>query len=162
MMKQKRILAIFLMGLAGLMDAAVTAGASAETLRLLTWSGLAPEVLVKKFKQETGIDVQVTLSNNEDIISRLRATGGAGFDLAQPSHDRITGPQADFHIYKPMDLSKVKLQQFIPGLLEATKASTTIITSMKRISNQLTWLTLLWNAVGVRSVAVTRSTRAPK
>ena len=29
-------------------------------------------------------------------FSRMpRATGGAGFDLAQPSQDRITGPQAE-------------------------------------------------------------------
>ena len=35
------------------------------------------------------IDVEVTFSNNEEMIAKLRATGGAGFDLAQPSHDRI-------------------------------------------------------------------------
>lgn len=40
------------------------------------------------------------------MISRLRAIGGAGFDLAQPSQDRITGPQQEFGIYKPMDLCK--------------------------------------------------------
>src|SRR6218665_731571 len=121
MMKMKGF--VLLTGLVG--RAAAASVASAESLRLLTWSDLAPEVLVKKFKQETGIDVQITLSNNEDIISRLRATAGAGFDLAQPSHDRIVGPQADFRIYKPLDLSKVKLQQFTPSLLEAAKASAT-------------------------------------
>ena len=39
------------------------------------------------------IDVEVTLSNNEEMIAKLRATGGAGFDLAQPSHDRIFAAQ---------------------------------------------------------------------
>lgn len=39
--------------------------------------------MVAQFEEETGIDVQVTLSNNEDMISKLRATGGAGFDLAE-------------------------------------------------------------------------------
>ena len=52
------------------------------------------------------------------MISKLRATGGAGFDLAQPSQDRIVGAQQEFRIYKPIDLSKVKLEQFMPELLE--------------------------------------------
>jgi spermidine/putrescine transport system substrate-binding protein len=98
----------------------------AETLRLLTWGDYAPDAVIKKFKDATGIDVEVTLSNNEDMISKLRATGGAGFDLAQPSQDRILGPQTDFGIYKPIDLTKIKADLFIPDLLEATKKNTLI------------------------------------
>jgi spermidine/putrescine transport system substrate-binding protein len=100
--------------------------ASAETLRLLTWGDYAPESVIKAFKDQTGIDVEVTISNNEDMISKLRATGGAGFDLAQPSQDRIVGPQAEFGIYKPLDLSKIDAGQFIPELLEATKKNTAV------------------------------------
>ena len=85
-----------------------------------------PAELVTQFKKETGIDVEITLSNNEEMISKLRATGGAGFDLAQPSQDRITGPQQEFGIYKPMDLSKLKSELFIPSMLEATKKNTTL------------------------------------
>ncbi|MDX1738075.1 MAG: extracellular solute-binding protein [Alphaproteobacteria bacterium] len=99
--------------------------AQAETLRLLTWGGYAPEAVIEKFKAETGIDVEVTKSNNEDMISKLRATGGAGFDLAQPSQDRISGAQAEFDIYKPIDLSKIDSSKFIGSMLEATKANTT-------------------------------------
>ncbi|MBB3772654.1 spermidine/putrescine transport system substrate-binding protein [Angulomicrobium tetraedrale] len=100
--------------------------ARAETLRLLTWGDYAPEAVIKKFKDATGIDVEVTISNNEDMISKLRATGGAGFDLAQPSQDRILGPQTDFSIYKPMDLSKIKAELFLPELLDASKKNTAI------------------------------------
>src|ERR1700730_15525212 len=79
----------------------------AKKLRLITWADYAPAEVVAQFKQETGIQVEVTLSNNEEIISKLRATGGAGFDLAQPSQDRITGVQREFGIYKPLDLFNV-------------------------------------------------------
>lgn len=96
----------------------------AETLKLLTWGGYAPKEVVKQFEKETGIKVKVTKSNNEDMISKLRATGGAGFDLAQPSQDRITSAQADFNIYKPIDLSKIESAKFIPSMLEATKKNT--------------------------------------
>lgn len=103
-----------------------SAHAQDNTLRLLTWGGYAPKEVVDQFTQETGIKVEVTNSNNEEMISKLRATGGAGFDLAQPSQDRITGPQAEFKIYKPMDLTKVQSAQFIPSMLEATKKNTTL------------------------------------
>jgi len=105
---------------------AAPALAQDNKLRLITWADYAPAEVVAQFKKETGIDVEVTLSNNEEMISKLRATGGAGFDLAQPSQDRITGPQQEFGIYKPMDLTKLKTEQFIPSMLDATKKNTTL------------------------------------
>ena len=100
--------------------------AQEKKLRLLTWADYAPKEVVEQFKKETGIDVEITLSNNEEMISKLRATGGAGFDLAQPSQDRITGPQQEFGIYKPMDLGQIKSELFIPSMLQATKTNTTL------------------------------------
>jgi len=97
-----------------------------KTLRLLTWADYAPKEVVEQFTKETGIKVEITLSNNEEMISKLRATGGAGFDLAQPSQDRITGPQQEFGIYKPMDLTKLKTDLFIASMLDATKKNTTL------------------------------------
>lgn len=100
--------------------------ASAETLALLTWKGYAPKNLVEKFKKETGIDVKVTYTNNEEMIAKLRATRGAGFDLAQPSQDRISSVQAKYKIYQPMDISKIKTGQIIPSMLEAVKKNTMV------------------------------------
>jgi len=100
--------------------------AQEKTLRLLTWADYAPADIVAQFEKESGYKVELTLSNNEEMISKLRATGGAGFDLAQPSQDRINGPQAEFGIYKPMDLSKLKAELFIPSMLDATKKNTTL------------------------------------
>ncbi|HEB96594.1 MAG TPA: extracellular solute-binding protein [Sedimenticola thiotaurini] len=104
----------------------LAAGVQAETLRLLTWGGYAPKDVIDQFEKETGIKVKVTKSNNEDMISKLRATGGAGFDLAQPSQDRIAGPQADFNIYRPIDLSRIKTDLFIDSMLKATVKNTTV------------------------------------
>ena len=103
-----------------------SAVAQEKNLRLLTWDGYVPADVVAQFEKESGYKLAVTLSNNEEMISKLRATGGAGFDLAQPSQDRITGPQQEFGIYKPMDLSKLKSELFIPSMLEATKKNTTL------------------------------------
>ncbi|MCP4113426.1 MAG: extracellular solute-binding protein [Desulfobacteraceae bacterium] len=99
--------------------------ASAETLELLTWKGYAPKSLVEKFEKETGIKVKVTYTNNEEMIARLRATR-AGFDLAQPSQDRISSVQKKYKIYQPIDLSKVKTGQIITSMLDAVKKNTMV------------------------------------
>ncbi len=101
--------------------------AQAETLRLLTWGSYAPEGLIKKFEERyPDITVEFTPSNNEEMIAKLRATGGAGYDLAQPSHDRIHAAQLEYNIYKPMDLSKINTDVMEPKLLDGVKANTTI------------------------------------
>ncbi|AXI44279.1 extracellular solute-binding protein [Sulfitobacter sp. SK011] len=106
---------------------ALSSGAvNADTLRLLTWGGYAPDDVIAKFEEQTGHTVEVTKSNNEEMIAKLRATNGGGFDLAQPSQDRIAGPQAEFGIYKPIDMSKIETGLFIPSMLEATKGNTTV------------------------------------
>ncbi len=99
----------------------------AETLRLLTWGSYAPDNVVKMFEEKyPDITVEVTFSNNEEMVSKLRATRGAGFDLAQPSHDRINAVQKEYNIYKPMDLSKINLESMDPVLLQGVKDNTTI------------------------------------
>src|SRR5271165_1348397 len=106
--------------------AAGPAHAEGQKLRIISWADYVPADLIAAFKSETGIEVEVTLSNNEEMISKLRATGGAGYDLAQPSQDRIAAAQRDFGIYKALDLTKVKLEQFQPEFLDIVRKNTTI------------------------------------
>ena len=118
--KMTLVAAALAIGMAG------SAFAQEKTLRLLTWADYVPADVQAQFEKESGYKVEITLSNNEEMISKLRATAGAGFDLAQPSQDRITGPQQEFKIYKAMDLSKLKTELFIPSMLAATKKNTTL------------------------------------
>ena len=105
---------------------AVTIPAAADTLELLTWKGYAPAELIEKFQKETGITVKPTYSNNEEMIAKLRATRGAGFDLAQPSQDRISSVQAKYKIYQPLDYGQIKADQIIASMLEAVKVNTLV------------------------------------
>jgi len=116
----KRLVLLMALMLAG------SSAAMADTLQLLTWKGYAPKELVDKFQAETGIKVEVTYSNNEEMIAKLRATRGAGFDLAQPSQDRISSVQEEFGIYQPIDYSKIQAELFIPSMLEAVKKNTLV------------------------------------
>jgi len=92
-----------------------------EVLRIITWKGYTPAELVKKFEKETGIKLKITYSNNEEMVAKLRATRGGGFDLAQPSQDRISFAQKKFPIYQPIDYSKVNTKQIVPSMLAAVK-----------------------------------------
>ena len=136
----KSLLSILLAS--GLGFSLVAHGDDAKKLRIITWSDYVPAEVVAQFKQETGIQVEVSLSNNEEIISKLRATGGAGFDLAQPSQDRIISAQQEFRIYRPFDLSKVKVEQFMPDLLATVKKNATL-------DGKLYALPYVWGAEGM-------------
>jgi spermidine/putrescine transport system substrate-binding protein len=118
------------------------ARADGQKLRIITWADYVPADLIAAFTKETGIEVEVTLSNNEEMISKLRATGGAGYDLAQPSQDRITSVERDFGIYKPIDLAKVKIEEFQPSLLDIVKRNATI-------DGKLYALPYLWGTDGL-------------
>ena len=117
--------------------------ASAETLRLMTWGSYAPDEVIKLFEEENpDIDVEVTFSNNEEMIAKLRATGGSGYDLAQPSHDRIYSAQLEYDIYKPLDLNKIDTSVMSPNLLEGVKGNTTIDGEVYAVPHQ-------WGTSGV-------------
>ena len=114
--------------LAALLAAFLATGSApaAEKLRILTWVGYVPNEVKEQFTRETGVEVEVTFSNNEDMIARLRSKQGEDFDLAQPSQDRISGSQQESGIYKPLDLGKIQANLFIASMLEATKKNTTV------------------------------------
>src|SRR6202140_1906591 len=118
----KRILIASFMLALGLSAGSVRA--DSQKLRIISWADYVPADLIAAFKKETGIDVEVTLSNNEEIISKLRATAGPGYALAQPSQDRIVAAQREFGIYKPIDLTKVKLEQFQPQFFDIVRKNT--------------------------------------
>src|ERR1700720_3379750 len=127
------------------------ANADGQKLRIISWADYVPADLIAAFKKETGIDVEVTLSNNEEMISKLRATGGAGYDLAQPSQDRIASTQREFGIYKPIDLSKIKTEEFQHALLDIVKRNASL-------DGKLYGLPYLWGTDGL--VVNTRAANA--
>jgi spermidine/putrescine transport system substrate-binding protein len=130
----------------------LAAPASAETLRLLTWGGYAPDTVIKLFEEKyPDIDVEVTLSNNEEMVAKLRATDGAGFDLAQPGFNRVAAAQAEFDIYKPMDLSKIDTALFDEQFLKRAADETTIDGKVYSVPH-------LWGTSGL----VVDKSKAPK
>jgi len=49
---------------------------TAKSCRIISWADYVPADLIAAFKKETGIDVELTLSNNEEMISQAPRHGG--------------------------------------------------------------------------------------
>ena len=113
-------------------------------LSLLTWEGYVTDEMIDRFKDETGIDVKVTyIADNNEIISKLRATGGEGFDLAQPSWDTIPDAQKAFGIYQPFDLSRIAILTNISSNLKETVMTGTTI------NDQVYAIPYAWGTSGI-------------
>lgn len=94
-------------------------------LRMLTWEGYAPEELVNKFTEETGIKVEISyIGDNNELIAKMAATHGVGYDLVSPTLSYVATAQKDQGIYQPIDLSKVNTDQInssLDAILEGSK-----------------------------------------
>jgi spermidine/putrescine transport system substrate-binding protein len=135
----KRLLII-----AAVLVIAVPALAGPNTLSLLTWEGYVTDKMLADFEKETGIKVQVTyISNNDELISKMRATGGEGYDIAQPSVDNVVEAQKNFQIYKPIDFSKITvLDNLIGSQVNAVKG-------MSTVDGQVYCIPYVWGTSGI-------------
>ena len=96
---------------------------SSGSLNIINWDDELPDPVIPDFEKATGIKVNSTpFSQNEEQINKLQATGGAGFDLCQPTHDRALQFK-DIDVLQPIDDKKVDLSAIVPGLLAASKAN---------------------------------------
>jgi len=99
---------------------------SSGTLSLLNWDDEIPNPVVPDFEKKTGIKVTTTpFSQNEEQINKLQATGGEGFDLCQPTHDRA--PQFfDLGLLMPFDQKKLSLDTILPSILATSQKYWTV------------------------------------
>ena len=98
---------------------------SSGELSIINWDDELPNPVIPDFEKATGIKVNSTpFSQNEEQINKLQATGGSGFDLCQPTHDRA--PQfRDIGVLQPLDEKKLKADLVVPGLLKASTSNWT-------------------------------------
>ncbi|MBA3954299.1 spermidine/putrescine ABC transporter substrate-binding protein [Candidatus Dependentiae bacterium] len=58
----------------------------AQSINVFSWSGLFDTQYIAKFEKETGIKVNFSYyESNEELLVKLKATGGRGYDLIVPS-----------------------------------------------------------------------------
>lgn len=114
------------------------AGAAASTLPLYVKRGLASSGavgvyawdeyvsadMVKTFEKKTGITVNLTtFGTNNEVLNKLRASKGEGFDVVFPSVSALqqwydAGDEDGADLLQPIDESRVKADQVQPAMWE--------------------------------------------
>ena len=90
---------------------------AAPVVNVLMWGEYLPDSVVADFKAKTGITVNHTkIGDNGEIISKMKAGGGAGYDLASPTNMRAL-QWADLGVLAPFDMNRINTSAVNPGLL---------------------------------------------
>ena len=90
---------------------------AAPVVNVLMWGEYLPDSVVADFKAKTGITVNHTkIGDNGEIISKMKAGGGAGYDLASPTNLRAL-QWADLGVLAPFDMNRINTSAVNPGML---------------------------------------------
>ena len=84
-----------------------------KSLNVFAWSGMLDAEYMSVFEQETGIKVNLSyFESNEELLVKLRSTGGKGYDLILPS-DYAVALLRQENLLKPIDKSKLSFYKNI-------------------------------------------------
>ena len=90
---------------------------AAPVVNVLMWGEYLPDSVVADFKAKTGITVNHTkIGDNGEIISKMKAGGGAGYDLASPTNMRAL-QWADLGVLAAFDMNRLNTSAVNPGML---------------------------------------------
>ncbi|MCB2099361.1 MAG: extracellular solute-binding protein [Rhodobacterales bacterium] len=98
---------------------------SSGEINCIVWTNYLTEDFLKGFTKSTGIKVNVTpLGSNEELINKMKATKGRGFDMITPTLNR-KGQWIDLKLTQPWDLNKIpNLANVEPAFVGASQAWT--------------------------------------
>ncbi len=80
---------------------------SSGSINILCWTGYLPGAFIQGFESSTGIKVRYqTFGSNEELINKMKASKGRGYDVIAPSAHRK--PEwAALDLTRPWDLAKI-------------------------------------------------------
>ncbi len=93
-----------------------SAYAASGEINILMWSDYLPETFVKSFKEATDIKINFTgIGSNEEIINKMKANKGQGFDLVSPTNNQGLewGP---LQLLQPFDMAKIDIDKVNPAM----------------------------------------------
>lgn len=81
--------------------------AQKKVVNLYTWTGEVPDSVIRQFEKETGIKVNLsTYENNEIMYAKLRATKSPGYDIVIPSSYFVDRMRKQ-NMLQPLDKAKI-------------------------------------------------------
>ncbi len=117
---------------------------SSGELNVLVWSDYLPPDYIAQFTQETGITINYTgIGSNEEIINKMKATKGKGFDICSPTNVR-SGQWIHLDLLQPWDYDR------IPNLKNANPAMLSIGTREWNFSEAGShWIPQIWGTEAI-------------
>ena len=98
------------------------ARSSSGSLVLYSWSDYIYQDMIDTFTKKTGIKVTLaTYGSNDEVLNKVRASKGTGFDIVMPS---VTyGPQWYKHgsLLQPLDEKKINVDGCYPDMWKSSK-----------------------------------------
>jgi spermidine/putrescine transport system substrate-binding protein len=95
---------------------------SSGELNLFSWGDYIYPEMIDGFEKTTGIKVNLaTYGTNDEVFNTIRASGGAGYDVINPSVTR-TQQYMEFDLLQPIDEAKVSMDKIIPSIVESSKS----------------------------------------
>ncbi|MFQ5773162.1 MAG: extracellular solute-binding protein [Kiloniellaceae bacterium] len=96
------------------------ARAAARELKVMIWSDYIPDEFKDKFESKTGLTLKVTgYGSNEELINKIKATKGRGFDLIGPTSVRML-QWKDLALLQPWDMSRVPTDRILKPMLQTS------------------------------------------
>lgn len=94
---------------------------SSGECRVFIWTGYFPDAFIKKFEGSTGIKLRITdLGSNEQLLNKIKATRGRGFDLVTPTLMRADQWRG-LDLLKPWNPHRLPLDNIEPRYLRASE-----------------------------------------
>ncbi|KIC21137.1 extracellular solute-binding protein [Leisingera sp. ANG-Vp] len=117
--------------------------ASSGEINIMMWSGYMSEDFVSGFENETGIKINYTSTgSNEEMINKMKATKGQGFDLITPTNNRSLQWEP-LDVLQPFDLSRVNTAAVNPAMLKVGE------TAWNFGGKGSHWLPHMWGTEGI-------------
>ena len=93
--------------------------AASGEVNILMWSDYLSPAFMDAFKAKTGITINYTgIGSNEEIINKLKATKGRGFDICSPTNMRSL-QWVELGLLQPFDYGRIKnLKNLNPAMLK--------------------------------------------
>lgn len=86
--------------------ALAASAAAAETVRVYNWSDYIDESLLKKFEEETGIELIYDVFDSNEVLETKMLAGGSGYDVVVPTASFMSR-QIEAGSFQKLDKSKL-------------------------------------------------------
>ena len=89
---------------------------SSGEINIMMWSDYLPPSFVDAVTKKTGIKINFTgIGSNEELLNKLKASKGQGYDIVSPTNDRA--PQWEVEkLIQPIDMKRVPIDKVNPAM----------------------------------------------